>query len=89
MFMVTLLQNQYIIRNMKKKTNTKIDDMKQYLKLTQEKIPAQIIIYVVTTNWSVNENPDKIVNEIVELAKSFKTNKDNVVVSSIVSRKDQ
>ena len=47
--MVTLLQNQYIIRNMKK-TNAKIDDMKHYLKLTQEKIPAQIIIYVVTSN---------------------------------------
>ena len=66
----------------------KIEDMKDYVKPTQEKQPAQIII-VGTNDSPGNRNSDKIANEIVEFENSFKTSKNNVVVSSIISRKDR
>ena len=63
--------------------------MKHYVKPTQEKQPAQIIIQVGTNDISHNKNSDEIANEIVEFANSIKTTKNNVVVSSITSRKEQ
>ena len=65
----------------------KIEDMKDYVKPTQEKQPAQIIVG--TNDSPGNRNSDKIANEIVEFENSFKTSKNNVVVSSIISRKDR
>ena len=62
-------------------SGTKIEDMKHYVKPTQEKQPAQIIIHV--------NHSDEIANEIVQFANSIKKSKNNVLVSSIVSRKDQ
>ena len=62
--------------------------MKDYVKPTQEKQPAQIII-VGTNDSPGNRNSDKIANEIVEFENSFKTSKNNAVVSSIISRKDR
>ena len=65
-------------------SGAKIEDMECYAKPTQEKQPTQIIIPVGT-----NDLPDEIANEIVEFANSFKTSENNVVVSSIVSRKER
>ena len=62
--------------------------MKHYVKPTQEKKPAQIIIHVGTSDLPGNKNSDEITNEIVGFANSIKTSENNVVVSSIVSRKD-
>ena len=36
-----------------------------------------------------NKNSDKISNQIVEFANTMKTSENNVVVSSIVSKKDR
>ena len=63
--------------------------MKHYVKPTQEKHPAQIIIHFGTNDLPGNKNSDEIANKIVEFANSIKTSKNNVVVSSIVSRKDR
>ena len=63
--------------------------MKHYVKPTQEKKPAQIIIHVVANDSPGNKNADEIANEIVGFANSIKASENNVVVSSIVSRKDQ
>ena len=63
--------------------------MKYYVKPTQEKQPAQIIIHVCTNDLLDNKNSNKIANETVEFANSIKTRENNVVVSSIVSRKDR
>ena len=68
---------------------TKIEDMKQYVKPTQKKQPAQIIIDVDTNDLTGNKNSGVIAKEIVEFANSIKTRENNVVVSSIVSRKDR
>ena len=70
-------------------SESKIEDMKHYVKPTQEKKPAQIIIHVGTNDLPGNKNPDEIANEIVGFANSIKTSENNVVVSSIVSRKDR
>ena len=69
-------------------SRAKIDDMKHYVKPTQEKHPPQIIIHV-GTDLRDNKNSDKIANEIVEFAHSIKTRENNVVVFSIISRKDR
>ena len=70
-------------------SGAKTEGMKHYVEPTQEKQPAQIIIHVVTNNLPGNKNPDEIANEIAEFANSIKTSENNVVVSSIVSRKDR
>ena len=61
--------------------------MKHYVKPTQEKQPSQIIIYVGTNNLPGNKNSDEIAKEILEFANLIKRSKNNVVVSSVVSRK--
>ena len=63
--------------------------MKHYVKPTQEKQPAQIIIYTDTNDLPDNKNSDEISNEIVEFANSIKTSENNKVVSSIVKRENR
>ena len=70
-------------------SGAKIEGMKNYAKPTQEKQPAQIIIHVGTNDLPVNKNSDEIANEVLEFANSIKTSENNVIVSSIVSRKDR
>ena len=70
-------------------SGAKIEDIKHYVKPTQEKQPAQITIDVGTNDLPGNKNLDEIAKEIVEFANSIKTSENNVVISSIVSRKDQ
>ena len=53
-----------------------------------KKQPVQVIIHVGTNDLLGNKNTEEIA-KIVEFANSIKTSENNVVVSSIVSRKDQ
>ena len=59
-------------------SGAKTKDMKHYVKPTQEKQPAQIIVHVCTNDLPGNKNSDEIANEIVEFANSLKTNENNV-----------
>ena len=70
-------------------SGAKIDDMKHYVKPTQEKQPAQIIVHIGTNDLSSNKNSDEIADEIVNFAKSIKTDENSIVISSIVPRKDR
>ena len=70
-------------------SGAKIEDIKHYVKPTQEKQPAKITIDIGTNDLPGNKNLDEIAKEIVEFANSIKTSENNVVISSIVSRKDQ
>ena len=70
-------------------SGAKTEDMNYYIKPTQEKQPVQIIIHFGTNDLRGNKNSDEITNEIVEFENSIKTGENNVVVSSIVSRKDR
>ena len=58
-------------------------------KPTQEKSPAEIIIYVVANDSSSDKGPKDIANDIIQLAKSVKTDANKVAVSSILPRKDK
>ena len=70
-------------------SGAKIDDIKHYVKPTQEKQPAQIIVHIGTNDLSTNKNSDEIADEIVNFAKSIKTDENNIVISSIVPKKDR
>ena len=70
-------------------SGAKTEDINYYIKPTQEKQPVQIIIHFGTNDLRGNKNSDEITNEIVEFENSIKTGENNVVVSSIVSRKDR
>ena len=58
-------------------SGAKIDDMKHYVKSTQEKQPAQIIVHIGTNDLSSNKNSDEIADEIVNFVKSIKTDENN------------
>ena len=53
-------------------SGAKIEDVKHYVKPTQEKQTAQIIIRVGTNDLPGNKNSDEIANKIVEFANSIK-----------------
>ena len=74
---------------MKHFSGAKIDDIKHYVKPTQEKQPAQIIVHIGTNDLSTNKNSEEIADEIVNFAKSIKTDENNIVISSIVPKKDR
>ena len=65
----------------------KIEDMKYYVKPTQEKQLKQIIIHVGTNDLPSNKNRNEITNKIVEFTNSIKISENNVAVASIISRK--
>ena len=69
-------------------SGAKIDNMK-HVKPTQEKQPAQIIVHIGTNGLSSNKNSDEIADEIFNFAKSIKTDENNIVISSVVPRKDR
>ena len=63
--------------------------MNHYKIPTQEKPPAEIIIYVGTNDLSSDKDPKDIANDIMQLAKSVKTDANKVTVSTILPRKDK
>ena len=69
-------------------SDAKVDDMKNYIKPTQEKLPAQIIFHIEINDLVTDKNSNEMANEIVQLAKSAKTNKNKVAISSLTTRKD-
>ena len=57
--------------------------------IAQEKSLAQIIFHIGTNNLITNKDSNGIASEIVQLAKSAKTNQNRVAISSLVPRKDR
>ena len=58
------------------------------MKPSQEKSPAQIIFHIGTNGLVTNKDSNEIASEIVQLAESAKTDKNKVVMSSLVPRKN-
>ena len=58
--------------------------MKHYTKTIQEKSPTQIIFHI---NLVTNKDSNEIANEIVQFAKSSKTDENKVTISSLVHAK--
>ena len=55
----------------------------------QEKSPAQIIFHIGTNGLVTNKDSNEIANEIVQLAKPGKTDKNKVAISGLVPRKNK
>ena len=70
-------------------SGAKIADMNHYKKPTQEKSPAEIIIHVGTNDLSSVKEPKDIANDIMQFAKSVKTEENKVTVSNILPRKNK
>ena len=66
-----------------------IADMNHYKKPTQQKSPAEIIIHVGSNDLSSAKERKDIASDIIELAKSVKTDANKVAVSSILPWKDK
>ena len=63
--------------------------MNYYKKPTQEKSPAETVIHVGTNDLSSDKETKDILNDIMQLAKSVKTDANKVAVSSILPKKDK
>ena len=59
------------------------------MKPTQEKSPAQINFHIERNNLVTNINSNETANKIVKLAKSAKTDKNKIGISSLVPRKEK
>ena len=62
-------------------------DMVDYVKLIQRDLdPEAYVIHIGTNNLGTDKTPDEIFSEILRLIKELKTDKNNIVVSTIVPR---
>ena len=77
-------QKQVVVKHF---SGAKIADMNHYKKSTQEKSPVEIIIHVGKNDLSSDKEPNDIANDIMQLAKSVKTDANKVAISSILPRK--
>ena len=59
------------------------------MKPTHKKKLAQITFHIGANDLVPNKDSNEIANEIVQLAKSAKTDKNKVAISSLVPRKDK
>ena len=62
--------------------------MEDYIKPTVKLAPKQIILHCGTNNLPSNEDPETIAKNIMNLAKSIKTDTTKVAVSGITPRRD-
>ena len=63
--------------------------MMTYVKLTIEEKPDFIILHAGTNDLRSNADPEEIVNSIVDVAVSSKENSSEVIVSTILPRRDK
>ena len=65
-------------------SGAKVEGMKHCMKPTQEKSPVQIIAHIGTNALVINLDSNEIANEIGQLAKFAKTDKNKVAISSLL-----
>ena len=64
-------------------------DMWDYVKpIKRDLDPEECVIHIGTNNLGTDKTPDEIFSEILRLIKELKTDKNKIVVSTIVSRGD-
>ena len=64
-------------------------DMKDYIKPTVARKPDQIILHTGTNDLKSSQSPTEIANDIINLAKSMKSNGTEVSISSLIPRGDR
>ena len=63
--------------------------MRDYIKPTMARKPDMIVLHTGTNDLKRNKTPSDIASEIIQLAKSIKTNGIEVAVSSVTLRGDK
>ena len=74
---------------MKSFPGAKLDCMSHYAIPTVKSNPDRIIIHCETNNFKMDESPEGITEKTTELAKSVKSTTNEVVISSIIPRRDK
>ena len=64
------------------------EDMKTYIQPPLKRDPDRVIIHVDTNDVRSGQDPETIAKNIIDIAKNSTTNKNEILVSSIVPRRD-
>ena len=64
-------------------------DMESYIQPTIERAIGNVILYCDTNDLKTSTDPEQIVENIINLAKSMKTDKNNVIISKPTPQNDQ
>ena len=64
------------------------EDMKTYIQPSLKRDPDLVIINVGTNDLGSSQDPETIAKNIIDIAKNSTTNKNEILVSSIVPRRD-
>ena len=78
-------ENKVVVKHFSGSTT---EDMKTYIQPPLKRDPDRVIIHVGTNDLRSNQDPVTIAKNIINIAKSSKTNKNEILLSSIVSRWD-
>ena len=65
-----------------------VEDLKTYIQPALKRDPDWVVIHVGTNDLRFSQDPKTIAKNIIDIAKSSTTNKNEILVSSIVSRRD-
>ena len=63
--------------------------MESYIELTLERAPSNVILHRGTNDLKTSTGPEQIAENIINLAKSMKTDKNNVLISELTPRNNQ
>ena len=64
------------------------EDMKTYIQLSLKRDPDRVIIHLGRNDLKSSQDPETIAKDIIDIAKNSTTDKNEILVSSIVSRRD-
>ena len=66
-----------------------VDDMNSYMVPSMKHDPEAVVIHAGTNNLSAQKSPLEIAQEIVNLASSLQTDRNEIIISSIIRRGDR
>ena len=78
-------ENKVVVKHFSGSTT---EDMKTYIQPPLKRDPDRVIIHVGTNDLRSNQDLVTIAKNIIDIAKSSKTNKNEILLSSIVPRRD-
>ena len=64
-------------------------NMESYFQLAIEHAPSNVILHCGTSDLKTSTDPEQIAENIINLAKSMKRDKNNVLISELTPRNDQ
>ena len=63
--------------------------MESYIQLAIERAPSNVILHCGTNDLKTSTDPEQIAENIINLAKSMKTDNEDVIISELAPRNDQ